>query len=112
MPSSCTVTSGGSRDAVTGRRVVALGGGHGLATSLTALKILTDHVTAVFGVPATRAPNVLVAEMATVAAPGLTVTAMGGAVSVTVASANWTGLATEVARTLMADATGMAAGAK
>ena len=30
-----------------GQRVVALGGGHGLATSLSALKILTDQVTAV-----------------------------------------------------------------
>ena len=59
MPSSCTVTSGGSRDAVTGRRVVALGGGHGLATSLTALKILTDHVTAVVTVAdgVRRAPS-------------------------------------------------------
>lgn len=32
---------------MSGQRVVALGGGHGLATSLSALKILTDHVTAV-----------------------------------------------------------------
>ena len=29
------------------RRVVALGGGHGLAATLTALRLLTDHVTAV-----------------------------------------------------------------
>ncbi|MGW5239753.1 gluconeogenesis factor YvcK family protein [Monashia sp. NPDC004114] len=29
------------------RRIVALGGGHGLAAALTALRLLTDHVTAV-----------------------------------------------------------------
>ena len=30
-----------------GRRIVALGGGHGLSAALTALRLLTDHVTAV-----------------------------------------------------------------
>ena len=32
---------------MTGRRVVSLGGGHGLAVSLAALKLITDHVTAI-----------------------------------------------------------------
>ena len=32
---------------MTARRVVSLGGGHGLAVSLAALKLITDHVTAI-----------------------------------------------------------------
>jgi len=42
--------SGRSLPAVAGRRVAALGGGHGLAASLQALRRVTDQLTAVVGV--------------------------------------------------------------
>jgi uncharacterized cofD-like protein len=44
---SSTVIWGGSEYLVTGVRVVALGGGHGLAASLGALRRVTDDLTAI-----------------------------------------------------------------
>ena len=38
---------GAARDTATGPRVVALGGGHGVSASLSALRLITDHLTAV-----------------------------------------------------------------
>ncbi|MCU1678978.1 MAG: hypothetical protein JWM93_3736 [Frankiales bacterium] len=40
-------TDGAPTDTAAGPRVVALGGGHGLSAALSALRLLTDHVTAV-----------------------------------------------------------------